>query len=237
MPPSSKKISLVIPAYNEENRLPATLEKIIAYMNGKWNYEIIVVDDGSADRTVEVARQFSQKASLRCLSNGKNEGKGSAVRKGVMDAQGDLIFFTDADLSTPIEEIDRFLVEIEQADIVIGSREAQGAHILNHEPFYRHWLGRIFCYLVNFWCVPGFRDTQCGAKMFKRDAAKALFPKLKIARFAFDVEILYLARLMNYKVKEMPIDWYWSRDTRVRTFSDGFKMLMDLIKIRFLHKK
>jgi len=231
-------LSIVIPAYNEEKRIKKTLEVIVLFLKKKsYEFEIIIVDDGSKDLTVKKVEEIRGKnPEIKILKNEKNMGKGYSVKRGVLEANGKFIFFTDADLSTPIEELEKFFSEIKNYDIVIGSRAIKGANIAIHEPRYREILGRIFCKFVRFWCVPGFADTQCGAKMFRRDAAKKIFSLQKLSRFAFDVEILYLAKLYNYRVKEIPINWFYSADTRVRTFADGVKMLFDLIKIGFIHK-
>lgn len=231
-------ISIVIPVYNEERRIVPTLEKITNYFGRcQENYEIIVVDDGSTDATVPVVEKFLQQNNrLKLLKNSANCGKGKTVQTGVLNSQGRWIYFTDADLSTPIEEIELFLKEIQNVDIVIGSRSLRESQIVIHEPLYREILGKAFCAVVRWLCVPGFQDTQCGAKMFQREAALKIFPLLKIHRFAFDVEILYLAQKFQFKVKEIPIQWYYSSDTRVRTFKDGFWMLLDLLKIRWIHR-
>lgn len=236
---NSIDISIIIPAYNEANRIPSTLEKVIDFMHKhSQTFEIIVVDDGSTDSTASVVEEFMKKSPyLKILKNERNEGKGNTVKKGVLNAQGSVIFFTDADLSTPIEEIDRFLESIKNMDIVIGSRAIEGANIVISEPFYRAILGKIFCAMVRWFCVPGFVDTQCGAKMFRREAARKIFPLLKIPRFAFDVEVLYLAYRFGCKVKELPVTWYFSPNSRVRTFLDGPKMLWDIIQIRWNHRK
>ena len=213
------------------------MNSVLLFLKNKsYKYEVIIVDDGSLDGTVAAAEEAAAKfPGIKIIRNGKNMGKGYSVKRGVMEAEGDFIFFTDADLSTPIEELDNFLSEINSHDIVIGSRAIKGANIAVHEPLYREILGRAFCLFVRVWCVPGFTDTQCGAKMFSKDAAKKIFPLQKLSRFAFDVELLYLARLHGYKVKEMPVNWFYSSDTRVRTLPDGAKMLVDLLKIRFIH--
>lgn len=231
-------VSIVIPAFNEAVRIVPTLEKIIDYIKKNLEeYEIIVVDDGSADSTVMQVQAFCKDNShIKLLENGKNSGKGKAVQKGMLSARGEFIYFTDADLSTPVEEIDRFLKEIEDADIVIGSRSIDGAQVMVHEPFYREILGKLFNKIVRLFCVRGFIDTQCGAKMFQREAALKIFPLLKINGFAFDVEILYLAKRFGLKVKEIPVTWYYSADTKVKTFQHGFGMLLDLIRIRWLHR-
>jgi dolichyl-phosphate beta-glucosyltransferase len=175
--------------------------------------------------------------NLKLLNNEKNIGKGATVKKGMLSALGRIIYFTDSDLSTPIEELDRFLSEIKDSDIVIGSRAIERSNIMVHEPLYREILGRVFNLAVRLFCVPGFVDTQCGSKMFRSEAAGRIFPLTKISRFAFDVEALYLAYRFGYRIKELPVKWYHSPDTKVRPFLDGPKMLFDLLMIRWSHRK
>ena len=235
----SPDLSVIFPAYNEETRIVPSLEKTLAYLKNKGGtFEIIIVDDGSADRTAELAGNIVERnPEVHLLSLRPNRGKGNAVKEGVMTARGRSIFFTDADLSTPIGEIENFLTELKNHDIVIGSRSIEGARVVVHEPLYRELLGKLFNKFVRALAVPGFVDTQCGAKMFRRDAAKKIFPYLKTARFSFDVEVLYLARRFGLSVKEMPVEWHYSANTRVRTFQDGPRMLWDLLKIRWMHRK
>lgn len=235
---SEPSLSVVIPAYNEESRIVPSIERIVQYLNASHkDYELIVVDDGSSDRTAGVVQNLAKgNPKIRLLSNPQNEGKGNSVKKGVLAAKGDVIFFTDADLSTPIEEIEKFLEELKRHDIVIGSRSIEGANVELHEPIYRELLGKLFNKFVQILCVPGIVDTQCGAKMFKREAAMKIFPLIKTARFSFDVEALFLARRFGHRIKELPIRWLYSANTRVRTFQDGPKMLWDLLQIRWIHR-
>jgi len=232
------ELSIVIPAYNEESRITTSLEKIVQWLSKKsYGYEILVVDDGSTDSTPQVVNDFIKKLPVvQLLSLGRNMGKGSAVKKGILASRGNTIFFTDADLSTPIEETDRFFEELKKVDIVIGSRSIDGANVVLREPILREVLGKLFNLFVQVFCVPGFIDTQCGAKMFRREAARSIFSLLKLERFAFDVEVIYLAKRLNFSVSELPITWYYSSNTRVRTFLDGPKMLLDLLRIKWLHK-
>jgi dolichyl-phosphate beta-glucosyltransferase len=231
-------ISIVIPAYNEERRIQKTLEAVVPFLRlKKYEYEILVVDDGSSDRTAELVEEFGARSpGIRLLKNGQNLGKGYSVKRGVLSAVGDLIFFTDADLATPIEELEAFLAEIRGCDIVIGSRTAEGARIVVRAPVYREVLGRIFRGFVKLCGVTGFTDTQCGAKLFRKAAAEKIFPLQKLSRFAFDVELLYLAKRCGCSIKEVPIRWFHSADTSVRTLPDGTKMFFDLIRIKFLHR-
>ncbi len=234
-------LSIIIPAYNEEKRIIPTLQKIRTYLSQQtYTHEVIVVDDGSLDETYRVVEVFKRSyPNLVLLKNQMNEGKGSAVKKGILSARGDLIFFTDADLSTPIEELEKFLKEIKNVDIVIGSRSIKGANVRAHEPFYRERLGKFFNFNLRHFLLPqlpDFIDTQCGAKMYRREAALKIFPLQKIEGFAFDVEILYIAKKMGYKILEMPVTWDYSADTRVRTFKDGLAMALDVLRISSLHK-
>ena len=231
-------LSVIIPAFNEALRIVPSLEKISNYLAGrKTEHEIIVVDDGSSDATADLVKTLSDKnPAIRLIVNDKNEGKGAAVKRGVMSSWGEMVYFTDADLSTPIEEIEKFFPLFPAYDIVIGSRSIDGADVQVHEPFYREILGKIFNKFVRALCVPGFVDTQCGAKMFRKDPAQTLFPLLQTSRFSFDVEVLYVALRLGYKIKEIPIRWAYSANTTVRTFSDGPRMLLDLFRIRRIHK-
>ncbi|MDI6642036.1 MAG: glycosyltransferase family 2 protein [Elusimicrobiota bacterium] len=232
-------LSVVIPVYNEESRIENTLYTIISFFKQKhYNYEIIVVDDNSKDKTVEkiLAIKENYPSVIKLLKCNKNFGKGYCVKKGVLEAKGKYIYFTDADLSTPIEQLDRFLTEIKNAEIVIGSRAIKGAEIVIHQPFYREYSGKMFNKLVKIFCLKDFQDTQCGAKLFTNEVAKKLFIKQKIHRFAFDVEILYLAKKFNFSIKEIPVRWIDSRPSKVHILRDSFYMFIDLIKIKKLNK-
>ncbi len=223
-------LSLIIPAYNEEQRLPRTLTKIQAFLKDQpYGSEVLVVDNGSSDRTAAVAGEFS---SVVRLLREPERGKGRAVRRGMMEASGEFRFICDADLSMPIEEVNRFLPpQLDEYDIAIASREIAGA-VRHNEPAYRHWIGRIFNLLVRTMAVPGFQDTQCGFKCFTAEAAEALFPLQRIDGWAFDVELLYIALRLGYRVKEVPIHWYYFPESRVRMVRDSWLMLSDLFRIR-----
>ena len=231
-------LSVVIPAYNEEERIFPTLKRITEYLATKSaSYELLVVDDGSSDATVSIVKAVADKyPAVRLIRLDRNLGKGGAVKRGVMESVGEMVFFTDADLSTPIEEIEKFFPLFPAYDVVIGSRAIDGANIRVHEPFYRETLGRLFNKIVRVLCVPGFVDTQCGAKIFTRAAAQAIFPLVRTERFSFDVEVLFVARRLGYKIKEIPIQWFFSANTTVRTFIDGPRMLWDLFHIRWTHR-
>lgn len=232
-------LSVIIPTYNEEKRIGETLNRIVSYLSQKYgdNYEIIVVDDGSIDETLKVIKQYPLASKkIRILVNEKKMGKGYSVRKGMLLAEGDYLLFTDADLSTPIEELEKLFFWIGKGyDLAIGSRSLKGAEIILHQPFYREMMGKIFNKLVKVWCLSDFVDTQCGFKLFKKEVAKKIFQEAKIGHFAFDVEILYLAKRNNFRIKEVPIRWINSPSSRVHPVFDSLKMLLDLIRIRFLH--
>lgn len=223
-------LSLIIPAYNEEQRLPRTLTQIQAFLGEQpYESEVLVVENGSQDRTAAVAEEFAP--AVRLLRE-SDRGKGLAVRRGMMEASGDFRFICDADLSMPIEEVNRFLPpKLDDYDIAIASREVPGA-VRYNEPAYRHWIGRTFNLLVRTMAVPGFQDTQCGFKCFTAEAAEALFPLQRINGWTFDVELLYVALRLGYRVKEVPINWYYFPGSRVRIVQDSWLMLTDLFRIR-----
>jgi len=231
-------LSVILPIYNEHKRIVSTLNKILKYLDAKnVSYELLVVDDGSTDNSAAIVQSFSEKNSaLRLIRLPKNEGKGGAVKRGVMESRGEMVYFTDADLSTPIEEIEKFFPLFPAFDIVIGSRAIEGADLRVREPFYREILGKIFNKFVCVLCVSGFVDTQCGAKMFSRAAARAIFPLLQTRRFSFDVEVLFLASRLGFRIKELPIQWFYSAETTVRVFSDGPRMLWDILRIRWIQR-
>jgi len=229
-------ISIIIPAYNEERRIVDTLNKIKAFLDGK-DYEIVVVNDGSKDRTVEVVEELHDD-HIRIINNPGNKGKGYAVRNGMLHAKGDLLLFSDADLSTPIEELEKLLPFVKEGyGIVIGSRAMKESDIKVHQPFYRELMGKFFNKIVGLVAVKGIKDTQCGFKLFTREAADKIFKLQKLDGFSFDVELLYLAKKLGFKIKEVPIVWINDEDTRVSTIKDSAKMFFDLFKIRWLHAR
>ncbi len=239
MSTSQPKLSIVIPAYNEELRLLKTLQAIDEYLSGlPRKYEIILVDDGSSDRTVEIARGFTPVlGSMRVLKSRCNLGKGAAVRQGIAAARGDLILFSDADLSTPIQELAQLEKAVQEgADVAIGSRGISGARVPTRQPFYRELMGKIFNRLVQVIILPGIHDTQCGFKLFKRPIARAVFPKLTINGFGFDVETLYLVRRSGGRIAEIPVEWHNARGSKVSPLRDALRMLTDLFRIRMRHR-
>ena len=249
-------ISIVIPAYNEETRIIPTLEKVYGYFASMGTeFEIIVVDDGSKDNTVEIVKQWqrtrkipspsrgegrgegAKEKTVKIISHSANRGKGAAVRTGVLEAGGELILFSDADLSTPIEEFEKLKKAVDDGyDIAIGSRGMGESQIVVPQPWYRRYIGKIFPCLVRMMVLKDFRDTQCGFKLFKKEAGRALFEKLKTEGFAFDVEILYRAVRGNYRTNETPVLWINSPDSKVSMLNSPFKMFFALFIIRRIVK-
>ncbi len=228
------KLSVVIPAFNEATRIVPTLERIFAYMDRHHpDYEIVVVDDGSTDGTAAaIERQFGERPRLRVLSYGGNRGKGYAVRHGAMQAGGDAVLMSDADLSTPIEEIEKMLPLLQQGyDLVIGSRALAQSEIRKRQPFYRESGGKFFNLLVRLIVLPDFHDTQCGFKLFRRDPLLPVLGHQQIDGFAFDVEMIALARALGLKVVEIPVVWINSPTSRVRTRA-ALRAFADLVFIR-----
>lgn len=227
-------ISLIVPAYNEESRLGNTLRLAIAFLNTlPYPYEIIVSDDGSKDKTIDVAKSFDE---VKVVEAPRNMGKGAAVKRGIFAACGDIRVFSDADLSTPIYEIEKIIKEINAgADICIGSRAVDNDMIKKHQPFYREFMGKTFNKIVQFLVIKGISDTQCGFKGFKEAAAIAVFEKAKINGFSFDVEILYIAGKLGFKVKEVAVEWFNDERTTVSPIKDSFRMFNDILKIKKLH--
>lgn len=227
-------LSIVIPAYNEDRRIAPTLQKIMDYARGqKWLTELIVVDDGSQDGTADLARsQLAGWPWFKVISLKKNRGKGAAVKEGILEARGELILFTDADLSTPIEELEKFWpLAARQYDLIIGSRALPTSEIRKRQNFLRENMGKFFNRLVRWLILPDFKDTQCGFKLFKKEAAREIFDRIKTTGFAFDVELLLLARQLGYKVAEVPVIWINSPDSRVKLLSSSVKMLFELLHL------
>ncbi|OGU11269.1 MAG: glycosyl transferase [Geobacteraceae bacterium GWC2_58_44] len=230
--------TIVIAAYNEEKRLPETLTKIQAYLAAtNLHAEIVVVDDGSTDNTASMVRALSEgMRGLRLISYPRNRGKGYALRKGVLSSQGRLVLVTDADLSTPIEELETLRPHLSSHGhhIAIGSRALPLSEIVEAQPPWRRGMSRLFNGIVKVLVIDGFKDTQCGFKLFTGEVARSLFHKARIDRFAYDVEILALARNHGYRVAEVPIKWKNSTASKVRPVLDSVQMLSDLVKIRMV---
>ena len=228
-------LSAVIPAYNEEKRIGTTLKRIGEYLLKKdYLYEIIVVDDGSVDGTCRLVGEIAEQIPcIRLLINGVNRGKGYSVRKGILSSRGQLIIFSDADLSTPIEELDKLKMWIERGyNVAIGSRALPQSRIILRQPWYRVCMGKIFNRLVQLLAIPEIKDTQCGFKLFKGKVAKFLFERQRIDGFGFDAEILFIARKSGYSVREVPVRWMNSPDSRVHILKDPILMLRDLLIMR-----
>lgn len=229
------EISIVIPAYNEEKRLSDTLEIIISHLDKNFsNWEILVVDDGSEDSTADIVKNFEE---VILIKQPRNLGKGAAVRKGMIEAKGEIRVFSDADLSTPIYELDKLLASIKRGyDIAIGSRGLNYELIKKHQPFYREFMGKTFNKIVQALVLSGIKDTQCGFKAFTEQSCMEIFPRSKIDGFGFDVEILWLARKLGFKIEEIPVEWYNDSRSRVNPIKDSYRMLVDIVKIKRLHK-
>jgi dolichyl-phosphate beta-glucosyltransferase len=226
-------LSIVVPAYNEERRLPETLPRIVDFLRAQtYPCEVIVVDDGSTDGTADVVEGIAAEApSVRLIKN-EHRGKGYAVKTGVLAAGGDYIFLCDADLSMPIEEVANFLPPaLEEYDVAIGSREVEGARRYD-EPGLRHLMGRVFNTLVRLLAVRGFQDTQAGFKCFARQAAQEMFPYQTMDGFGFDVEILFIAQKRGYRIVEVPINWYYMSNSRVSPVSDSVRMFREILQVR-----
>lgn len=228
--------TIVIAAYNEEKRLPETLEKIHRYLADTSHHaEIVVVDDGSTDNTASLVRALAlQMAGLRLISYPRNRGKGYALRRGVLSSRGKHVLVTDADLSTPIEELETLRPHLSSQEhhIAIGSRALLSSEIVQPQPPWRQAMSRVFNRMVKTLVIDDFKDTQCGFKLFTGEAARSLFDKARIDRFAYDVEILALAKRHGYRVAEVPIKWKNSTASTVRPVMDSLQMVADLVKIR-----
>jgi len=230
-------LSIIIPAYNEELRLPSTLEQIIQFLEQQsYSSEVLVVENGSQDRTFEVAQSFTDRfPGLRPIHL-EGRGKGLAVAHGMLAARGEYRFMCDSDLSMPVTQINRFLPPaLKDFDIAIGSREAPGA-VRYDEPLYRHLGGRFINTMIRLLALPGLQDTQCGFKCLRAEVAEDLFPRLTMLGWSFDVELLYIARLRRYRIVELPIPWYYNADSRLNVIEGTLRFLQDLITIRRNHR-
>ena len=235
MSSTDPELFIVIPAFNEELRLPGTLESIARYIkSGLRTVEVLVVDDGSQDRTAAVAESFrSQIPCLRVVPNGVNRGKGYSVRHGVEESRGRIVLFTDADLSAPIEEAGKLIDALQHFDVAIGSRAVDRGLITVHESPFREFAGIIFNKIVRLILWLPFVDTQCGFKAFNRKRCQVIFEQQRIERFGFDPELLYLARHHGLRAAEIPVRWGHSPATKVSMLRDSIQMFLDVFKIRW----
>ncbi len=232
---SSVFLSIIIPAYNEEARLAVTLPVLKEFLERQeYSWEVVLVDDGSADRTSEVLQQFFPPERGRSFRNSPNRGKGYAIRRGVEEARGEVLLFSDADFSTPIDEFRKLYHHLQNGyDIAIGSRSLPESDLQVHQAWIRENMGKMFNLLVQGILLRGFKDTQCGFKCVRRKDAAPIFSQLTIDGFGYDVEFLFLARKNGLKIKETPVLWRNHPDSRVDILKDSFRMLRDLIAVRF----
>ncbi len=226
-------LSIVVPAFNEERRLASTLETLCRYLQQHpWDWEIRIVDDGSTDRTAAVAGECQSREPRIVVQSEPHRGKGGAVRSGLVAAGGQFRFICDADLSMPVDELERFLPPLAPPfDIAIGSREGASARRVG-EPLHRHLLGRLFNRVVQWVALPGIEDSQCGFKMFTAAAVDLIFPLVTIEGWAFDVEVLAIARARRLRIIEVPIEWHYRRESKLSMLGDGWAMLLELVRIR-----
>ncbi len=225
-------LSIIIPAHNEEHRLPRTLGQVFEFLEKQdYSAEVVVVENGSSDRTLELAQEFATQRPNLVVLREESAGKGNAVRRGVLEANGEYRFICDADLSMPIKELAKFLPPVLTGfDVAIASREAPGA-VRYNEPTYRHWGGRAINLLIRMLILPGLNDTQCGFKCFRAEAAQKLFRQQTLGGWSFDIEILYLARKKRMNIREIPIHWYFGADSKVNAVRDALRMIGDIFRI------
>ncbi|MCS7309837.1 MAG: glycosyltransferase family 2 protein [Armatimonadota bacterium] len=232
-------LSVVVPAYNEEGRLADTLPAMYSYLKEHYfPFELLVVDDGSTDHTPAIVQQFAQQhPEVRLISYQPNRGKGHAVRTGVLQAQGEWVLFSDADLATPIEELTRLAEKLREGyDIAIASRAAMGAQLVVRQPWYRELAGRSFNLMVQLLAVPGIHDTQCGFKLFRQQAAREIFSRCEENGFSFDIEVLHVAQRLGYRIAEVPVRWMHREGSKVRLLRDAVRMFLALLRITRRHQ-
>jgi glycosyltransferase involved in cell wall biosynthesis len=232
---ASPRLSIVIPAYNESARIENALERVMRCVEEQgWDAEVLVVDDGSKDATPEIVQQWMQRyPRLNLIQNNGNRGKGYSVRNGLLQAAGDVVMFTDADLSAPMEEAERLFAAIaDGADVAIGSRWMDRTRQTIHQPLYRRFFGRCFNWVTRTIMGLPFKDTQCGFKAFRRQAAQIIFRLQRIERWGFDPEILFIARKLGYDIREVPVTWGHDERSRMSYLKDGMKMLEEMAIIR-----
>lgn len=230
-------LSVVIPCYNEERRIQATLEKVIPYLEKNTKqFEILIIDDGSTDKTIEKVQQLHN-ANIKILRNEQNKGKGYSIRRGMLESKHSWILFSDADLSTPIEEFEKLKEQQATYKVIIGSRALRGSLIVERQPLYRVLLGKTCNKMVQALGLWGIKDTQCGFKLFSKKAAQDIFKRQYLNGFSFDVEALFLASRLGYDIKEVPVVWKNSRESKVNPLKDSLKMFKDILEMRWKHRK
>jgi len=231
-------LSIIIPAYNEESRLPDTLKKVVEFLGAQaYDAEVLVVNNNSTDQTQEIISAYEEQFPFIRGTFEKDSGKGAAVRCGMKEAKGLFLFMADADLSMPIEEVNRFLPpHLDGFQVAIASREAPGAERYD-EPVIRHLGGRLMNWLIQLLILPGLNDTQCGFKCFTREAAADLFGHQILNGWSFDIELLYIARQRGYKISEVPIPWIFNQESKVQVVRDALQMLLDIHQIRKNHSQ
>ncbi|HKF41913.1 MAG TPA: dolichyl-phosphate beta-glucosyltransferase [Thermoanaerobaculia bacterium] len=240
--PNSEIASLVIPAYNERKRIEPCLRSVADWVRtlpGGWEWEVILVDDGSTDGTKGIARQLAAELglTLQIRRHEVNRGKGCALREGVLASRGNPILVSDVDLSTPLTEWVKLAERLPTHPVAIGSRALQENLVRRKQPFYRRVLGKAGNLLVRAFAVPGIRDTQCGFKLFRGDVGRDLFGEARVDGFAYDMEILFLARRRGIRIAEVPVLWFNSPESKVSLFRDALPTLWDLVRLRWLHRK
>ena len=226
-------LSIILPVYNEEMRLPKTLAEIDDFArNQPFSVEVVVVENGSSDHTLAIAQEHATRLPYVRVIHEQRRGKGLAVRTGMLAAQGQYRIFCDVDFSMPVSEISRFIPpQLADSQVAIGSREAPGA-VRYGEPYYRHLSGRVFNTLVRLLALPGLQDSQCGFKCFRGDIAEEIFPLQTNTGWTFDVEVLFIARRRGYRIVEVPIPWYYNPESKIRMLRDSWRMVLDLVAIR-----
>jgi dolichyl-phosphate beta-glucosyltransferase len=228
-------ISVVIPAYNEAERLGSTLERTVDYLSRRgMAYELLVVDDGSRDRTVQIAEEHAGRG-VRVIRHERNRGKGAAIKTGLLASRGAEVLLSDADASTPIEELEKLEPRLGEAPVVLGSRAVAGADIRQHQPFYRELMGKSFNRIVRLAGVRGLYDTQCGFKLLDGGVARELGAELTVDGFAYDVELVWLARRRGYRVVEVGVIWVNSPDSKVHPIRSSLAMFRDVVRMRLRH--
>ena len=232
-------LSLILPAYNEEKRLPECMEKVAKFIKQRGEpIEVLLVENGSHDRTYEMALEYAKKYPWLKVFHEETPGKGNAVRRGMLEGRGKYRMFADVDFSMPIDEISRFIPpELSDYQVAIGSREVKGA-VRYNEPATRHFTGRVFNLIVRILLgLPGIHDTQCGFKSFSAEAAEKLFSVQRINGWAFDAEVLFLAKQYGYKIIEVPVQWYYDGNSKINVIQDSIKMFRELLQIRANYRK